>query len=368
MIRIHAAVSLHKFCKNFPSQYETCARKMYLAFLKSCKSVSAHNIHILSLLTNSLVEIFSINIDKLACLIFSSVRKLAEIVRIAVKDSNKENLKKIFSWPFCAAIKLWGILLSTTDSNKLAGLIPPTISLCMELCCFQVSNFYAPFYLQMVRIALELMEKKQVFIPINHILGHMLKAICSKRVEGTGKITGAAYCVSFMIKASTSDQSNSSYREALFEDCHTLLMRYIGITSSWACFPEVGLNCQNLLASSISNCPHKKFKNTLIISKNRLQSVIDNALMARISCELPPNSYDTNHEQENFTAIDFKAYVNSLNSVQQLKEKQAEILIPKQNAAMKRKSPTKSNSKSVQNLRKKVNLDIDDDKLVDFEL
>ena len=342
---------------------------MYLAFLKSCKSISAHNIHILSLMTNSLIEVFSINVNKLSCLIFSSIRKLAETIRIAIKDSSKDNLKKVFSWPFCAAIKLWGLLLARTDSEKIADLISPTISLCMELCCFQVTNFYAPFYLQMVRIALELMEKKQIFIPVNHILGHMIKTICSKKIEGVAKITGAAYCISFMIKASASDQLNPSYREALFEDCHTLLMKYIGIASTWACFPEIGLNCQNLLAAAIADCPHKKFKSTLTISKNKLQSLIDNTLKARVSCELPPNSYDKNHEQENFSPIDFKAYVTSLDSVQKLKEQQAEKMAPKPSVA---KSSTKEanikKSKSIPKSKKKVNLDIDDDKLVNFEL
>lgn len=320
-------------------------------------------------MTNSLIEVISVNVDRLSCLIFSSIRKLAESVRVAIKDSSKDNLKKIFSWPFCAAIKLWGLLLARTESAKLADLISPTISLCMELCCFQVTNFYAPFYLQMVRIALDLMEKKQIFIPVNHVLGHMLKTICSKRVDGVSKITGAVYCISFMIKASVSDQANPSYREALFEDCHTLLMRYIGITSTWACFPEIGLNCQNLLAASIADCPHKKFKNTLTISKNKLQILIDNTLKARVSCELPPNSYDKSHEQENFAPIDFKSYVTSLDSVQKLKEKQAEENAPKilnSNSSAKEVKQTKQ--KSISKPKKKINIDIDDDKLVDFEL
>lgn len=341
---------------------------MHLAFLKSCKSISAHNIHILSLMTNSLIEIFTINVDKLSCLIFSSIRKLAESIRVAIKDSSKDNLKKVFSWPFCASIKLWGLLLSKTESEKIADLISPTISLCMELCCFQVTNFYAPFYLQMVRIALEVMEKKQVFIPVNHILGHMLKTNCSKRIEAASKITGAAYCISFMIKASTSDQVNPSYREALFEDCHTLIMKYIGITSTWACFPEIGLNCQNLLSAAIADCPHKKFKTTLTVSKNKLQTLIDNTLKARVSCELPPNSYDKHHEQENFAPIDFKAYVSSLDSVQKLKEQQAEQLAPKPKPSAVKKSVKEIKQSKPKPKSKKVNLDIDDDQLVNFEL
>lgn len=322
-------------------------------------------------MTNSLIEVFSLNVDRLSCLIFSSVRKLAETVRVSIKDSSKENLKKVFSWPFCAAIKLWGLLLAKTESAKLTELIYPTITLCMELCCVQVTNFYAPFYLQMVRIALDMMDKKQIFIPVNHILGHMLKAVCSKRVDGASKITGAAYCISFMIKASVSDQANPSYREALFEDCHTLLMRYIGISSTWACFPEIGLNCQNLLAASITDCPHKKFKSTLTISKNKLQALIDNTLKARVSCELPPNSYDAIHEQENFSPVDFKSYVNSLDSVQKLKEQQAEENAPKlskNQSFVKKSKQQESKAKAIKKPKKNVNIDIDDDKLVNFEL
>lgn len=320
-------------------------------------------------MTNSLVEIFSANVNKLSCLIFSSIRKLAETIRVAIKDSSKDNLKKVFSWPFCAAIKLWGLLLARTESEKIADLLFPTISLCMELCCFQVTNFYAPFYLQMVRIALELMEKKQIFIPVNHILGHMIKTICSKKIEGTAKITGAAYCISFMIKASASDQTNPSYREALFEDCHTLLMKYIGIASTWACFPEIGLNCQNLLVAAIVDCPNKKFKATLTVSKNKLQTVIDNTLKARIACELPPNSYDKSHVQEKFDPVDFKAYVTSLDSVQKIKEQQAEKMAPKPSVVKTSAKDAKIvNTKSLSKSKKKVNLDIDDDKLVNFEL
>lgn len=342
---------------------------MYLAFLKSCKGINIHSIHILSLMTNTLLEVFSVKIEKLACLIFSSIRKLAETVRVAIKDSSKEKLKKVFSWPFCAAIKLWGLLLARSESDQIADLLYPTVSLCMELCCFQTSNFYSPFYLQMVRIALDIMEKKQIFIPVNHILGHMLKTICARKIEGAAKITGSNYCISFMIKASASDQLNPSYKEALFEDCHTLLMKYIGISSSWACFPEVGLNCKNLLTSVLANCPHKKFKTTLSISKNKLQSLIDSTLKARVSCELPPNSYDNSHEQDAFDPVDFKAYVASLDSVQKIKEEQAGKVAIK--ASNLKKSP--SNSKEMKSnakisINRKKNLEIDDDKLVNFEL
>lgn len=366
-IRLHAAVSLLKFCKKFPSLHEACARKMYLAFLKACKNINPHSIHILSIMTNSLAEVFALNVDRLSCLIFASIRKLAEVIRTAVKDVSKNNFKKVFSWPFCAAMKLWGLLFARTKSAKLADLLGPTVALCIELCCLQVTSFHTPFYLQMVRICLDLMEAHQMFIPVNHVLGHIMKAVCGKGVRTTDKIAGSAYCLSFMIKASVSDQANSSYVEALFDDCHLLLMRYIGLTSTWACFPEVGINCQNLLASALAVCVYKKFKGTLTISKNKLEHLIAAALASRSACQLPPNSYDTSHIQDNFAPVDFKAYVASLNSVQQLKEQQAERApqVAQPVADKKRGKSTEKPSKK----KVKRNIAVEsEDKLVDFEL
>lgn len=366
--RLHASVALLKYCKSFPAQLETCARKMYLAFLKSIKAITAHNIHILSLMTNALMEIFMVNTEKLCLLVFSSVRKLADLVRLAIKDSSKQSLKKVFSWQFCGAMKLWTLLLGASNTEKMNSLIYPTITLVVELCCIQPSNFYGPFYLQMVRIALDLMEKKQVFIPVNHILGHMLKGICSKKLPAAAKIAGSSYCLSFMIKATPSDQSNPSYIEALFEDCHTLLMKYINITSTWVCFPEIGQNCQNLIHSVVADCPNKNFKSTLLLSKNKLNQLIDACLKARTDCELPPSSFDGNHIQENFAPVDFKAYVSSLDSIQKIKEQQ--VRNETTNAAKKAKAAANDgkNQSVPKNKRRRANVTKDDDKLVDFEL
>jgi hypothetical protein len=322
-------------------------------------------------MTNALMEIFMLDIDMLCLLVFSSIRKLSDLVRMAIKDSNKENLKKVFSWQFCGALKLWTLLLGASNTEKMNSLIYPTITLVVELCCVQPSNFYFPFYLQMVRIAVHLMEKKQVFIPVNHILGHMFKSICSKKLPTAARITGSSYCLSFMVKASPSDQANPSYVEALFEDCHTLLMKYINITSTWVCFPEIGQNCQNLIHSVISDCPNKNFKSTLLVSKNKLNQLIDACLKARTACELPPSSFDNNHVQENFTHIDFKAYVGSLDSIQKLKEQQIQTENAK--AAKKAKINEKfvtnnSSSSAYKNKKRKINVTKDDDKLVAFEL
>ncbi len=343
---------------------------MYLAFLKATKGINAHNIHLLSLMTNALMEIFMLDIDKLCLLVFASIRKLADLVRMSIKDSSKENLKKIFSWQFCGAMKLWTLLLGASKTEKMDSLVYPTITLVVELCCVQSSNFYGPFYLQMVRIALDLMEKKQVFIPVNHILGHMLKSICSKKLPNAARIAGSSYCISFMVKASPSDQTNPSYVEALFDDCHTLLMKYINATSTWVCFPEIGHNCQNLIHPVISDCPNKNFKSTLLVSKNKLSQLIDACLKARTDCELPPSSFDNNHIQENFTPVDFKAYVGSLDSIQKLKEQQ----VQNENAKSLKKSKAneKSAAKNIQSApkskKRKINVTKDDDKLVDFEL
>jgi hypothetical protein len=115
----------------------------------------------------------------------------------------------------------------------------------------------------------------------------------------------------------------------------------------------------------LTDCSHKKFKSTLTISKNKLQSLVDATLKARISCELPPSSYDTLHEQNTFSPVDFKAYVSSLNSVQKIKEQQAEKSIPSPSTL---KNSSNLKSKPLSKLKKKINADIDDDKLVNFEL
>ena len=210
-------------------------------------------------MTNSLIEVFSINVDKLSCLIFSSIRKLAESVRVAIKETRARIIWKVFSWPFCASIKLWGLLLAKTESEKITDLISPQFLFVWNSA---VSNY------KLLRSILSTNGSyrswnygKETSIHSSqphlgtHAQNHLLKA-CRRCCQNH-----RCCCISFMIKASTSDQANSSYREALFEDCHTLLMKYIGIPL------QLGLVSQKLvsivrifLSTAMADCPHKNSK------------------------------------------------------------------------------------------------------------
>jgi len=370
-LRLRAAMAVVKFCKAFPASLERCARKMYLTFLKACKGINQYNIHILSLMTNSLVEIFFLNICALSGFIFASLRKLADAIRQSLKTTGGNKVKKIFSWSFCAALKLWGIVLARADNEHTKLLIPPFVSLIMEICCIQPSGKFVAFYLQMVRIALSLMESKQIFIPVNHILGHHLKAVCSKRIEGSAKnIVGSTYCLSFMIKISASDVDKPSYKEALFEECHLLLIQFVSIVSNWTCFPEIATNCLNMINSALDGCQHQKFKASLSVSKSKLQKLIDSQFQSRTAIQMPPTSYDENHLGASTESVDFKKYSSSLGNISQLKEK--DILASNKNT---KASGPKKLTNNIKPSAKKQKLSIDaaikngkEDKLVRFEL
>lgn len=372
-LRLRAALGLVTFCRAFPSGLERCARKMYLVFLKVCKGINPHNIHILSLMTNSLVEIFSLNINALSGFVFASIRKLADAIRQAVKNTGGNKVKKIFSWSFCAALKLWGIVLARFDNNHINLLVSPFTSLIMEICCIQPSGQFAAFYLQMIRIALNLMESKQTFIPVNHILGQHLKYICSKRIEGSAKnIVGSTHCLSFLVKVSASELEKPSYKEALFEECHLLLIRFISIVSNWACFPEIGTNCLNMINSALSGCQHQKFKASLSVSKNKLQKLIDSQLQSRAAAQMPPTSFDQNHVDTNLSSVDFKKYASSLGNIHQLKEKDL-LAASKANKACGPKASTgKGAALNAAKKRKAISSvqikNDKEDKLVKFEL
>jgi hypothetical protein len=372
-IRLRAAVALVSFCKVFKNQVEICARKMYLSFLKACKSVHQHNIHLVSLMTNSLLEVFTLNPDALALLAFGCIRKLADTVRMAIKGVNGGKIKKIYSWQVCAALKFWGLFLTKTSTPLLSSLVSPFVTLIVEICCVQTSGQQVPFYLQMVRIALSLMESKQIFIPVNHILGQQLKNVCSKRIVGTGqKIVGSTFCLSFMVKTAAADLEKPAYKEALFEECHVLLMKFLGLTSTWACFPEVAQNSLNLISSAMADCQHQKFKSSLTVSRNKLQKLIEGLCQIRASVQLPSSSYAVDVIEGKFTPVDFKAYVSSLDSINQLKEKDAMAMATKADKKVVSSTAVprvaaEGQSKKKQKTAHYTNLN-KEDKLVAFEL
>lgn len=109
----------------------------------------------------------------------------------------------------------------------------------------------------------------------------------------------------------------------------------------------------------------------MLVSKNKLNQLIDACLKARTDCELPPSSFDNNHIQENFTPVDFKAYVGSLDSIQKLKEQQVKdenSKAAKKQKASDEKSSSKGSQSGHKSKKRKINVTKDDDKLVDFEL
>ncbi|WOK99549.1 nucleolar complex protein [Canna indica] len=99
---------IRDIASKFPSDYlDICLTKTYGAFIANCKFMESASSKHIEFLENSIVEIYSLDIQRSYQKVFFSVQQLASILKQALKTKKKDELKMIHSWQYINCISIW---------------------------------------------------------------------------------------------------------------------------------------------------------------------------------------------------------------------------------------------------------------------
>ncbi|KAL5977042.1 hypothetical protein ACLOJK_021380 [Asimina triloba] len=146
---------------------DACMKRTYRAFIAHCKFVEHTNLKHIQFLADSVVELYSMDMQKSYGMALASVQLLAKILQVALRTKNKEALKKIYNWQFINCIDLW---VKYVSSNIKDHDLQPLLYLAIQLINGMAHLFpgprYVPLRLKCIQMLNQLSSSSGVFIPI----------------------------------------------------------------------------------------------------------------------------------------------------------------------------------------------------------
>ncbi|XP_039140506.1 LOW QUALITY PROTEIN: nucleolar complex protein 2 homolog [Dioscorea cayenensis subsp. rotundata] len=159
---------LRDISSNLSSDWlDACLKKMYKAFLRHCKSVEPDNLKHIKFLVDSIVEVYSLDIQRSYTQVQSSVQQLANVLKQAIKTKKKEDLKKISCWQYILCTNLWVEFISCNARNHdLQQVLFMLINIIRGISHLFPGPRYVPLRLKCVQMLNRLSLSCGVFIPV----------------------------------------------------------------------------------------------------------------------------------------------------------------------------------------------------------
>lgn len=176
-LRIRQLVQLMKNSKTDIS--ESIFRSMYLTYVRNCKVYNQNSLVLIAFLTNSLIEIYKLDISLAYQQAFVYIRQLALHLRLAYIKKGESSTKVVRSWQYILSLKLWIKIVSvlSADNSGLVLLAYPIIQISYGLLNLFTSVYYLPLKFFLFPGLQELAARCKVFIPLNHFLCELVEEI-----------------------------------------------------------------------------------------------------------------------------------------------------------------------------------------------
>ncbi|XP_006664363.1 nucleolar complex protein 2 homolog [Oryza brachyantha] len=154
-----------------PESLDLCLNKSYNAYLASSKLVNDRNIHHIDFLTDCLVELYSLDVQKSCERATTSIEQLNAILRQASKTKEKEDLRKVDNWQYINCVNLWVRFLRCNYKDyNMHPLLSSVVQIIRGVAHLFPGTRYLPLRLRLVQMLNELSGCSQMFFPIPSLL------------------------------------------------------------------------------------------------------------------------------------------------------------------------------------------------------
>ena len=249
-VRLKASVALVTFCKRFAKQAPDVLKQAYQAFSKACHSVTVHTLPMLSLATNSLVELFAIHPRVSHAYSLKLLRALASQVQTALKHPSSSTIQALQSWKWVAPVRFFAKHLIGSKSAMQA----PFIQMICAALTVKVSMNTLPFHFHLLTCISE------APFPIPSAIGALLHAASvlsqanSKQEHGKPRVLH----LPTLLTVSDSETGTRSYHDAAVDEAFYLILKYLTGISTEASFPELSEGVTEFLRSMQTKNPRIK--------------------------------------------------------------------------------------------------------------
>ncbi|KAF0889226.1 hypothetical protein E2562_022478 [Oryza meyeriana var. granulata] len=150
-----------------PECLDLCLNKSYNTYLASSKLVNDRNVKHIDFLTDCLVELYSLDVQKSCERATTSVGQLNAILRQASKTKEKEDLRKVDNWQYINCVNLWvRFLCCNYKDYNMHPLLSSVVQVIRGVAYLFPGTRYLPLRLRLVQMLNELSVCSQMFFPI----------------------------------------------------------------------------------------------------------------------------------------------------------------------------------------------------------
>lgn len=241
-------------------------REMYSAFVRECRSLSAHNADMVQLMKNSASDLFG-HTDGYA-VAFGFIRQLAILLRKAINDKTEEARRGIASMQFTQSIDFWAITLSKHPS--LDELVYPLVQVALGAVRTITSPANYPMRFHIVSSLIRLSEARDVYIPLAGLLWDVLDSAEMRRKAKPSTIKPMALDLS--VRAKAEYLRTAVYQDQLGERTCDLLAEFFAVHARSPAFPELVVPLQMQLKRYVKRCHAPKLARRIQALLDRLQA------------------------------------------------------------------------------------------------
>ena len=250
-----------------PSLFTYLLKRSYLSFVQAVKYCSELNREYIGFLTDSLVEIHSVDLSRAYQLAFVYIRQLAVHLRNAITAKTDETTQLVYNWPFVLSIDFWCKLLSTegaVDTN-LKQLIFPLVQITLGAISLNPIVKFYPLRFRCIRSLNLLSFRTNTYIPLSSYLLDTLDYI--RGVTKYAHLPPNPPNFLFSIKASKQLLKTKHFIDFTAETSFELLLEHLSAYENSIAFPEMSFPVVRELkkfAKATSNSKHRREIKSLI--------------------------------------------------------------------------------------------------------
>ncbi|KAK8961374.1 hypothetical protein KSP40_PGU011394 [Platanthera guangdongensis] len=155
--------------------YDSCLMKTYKAFIGHSKFFEPGNHKKVDFLQNSIVELYSLDLQISCQKVFASLQQLANILSQTIKTMKKDELKKIQNWQYINCISLWvKFIACNIKDHDLQRLLSLSILIINGIAHLFPGLRYLPLRFKCVQMLNKLSFSSGVFIPVASFIFNFL--------------------------------------------------------------------------------------------------------------------------------------------------------------------------------------------------
>ena len=283
-------------------------KRSYLSFVQSTKFSTELNREYIAFLTDSLVEIYSVDLSRAYQLAFVYIRQLAIHLRNALTSKTDETTQLVYNWQFIHSIEFWCKLLATEGAldTHLKQLIFPLVQVSLGAISLNPIVKFYPLRFRCIRALNLLSTHTNTYIPLSN---YLMEALDYTRVSTYAHLPPKPPNFAYTLKVPKQFVKTKHFHDYCVDVVFELLLEHLSSYEHSIAFPEMSFPILRELkrfAKDNYNSKHRREIKSLV-EKIEMQSKFIGDL--RYNVEFAPKDMDRVREWENSSAIK-RSYLN----------------------------------------------------------